>query len=134
MGRVDREAPDALRARHHVQIIEIETVRGADRVIAARNQHDIADTYKLAKSIGAQAWYMFMIVPTGRGKEILDELISKEDYEEILEWHFQMEKQETDILVRPAPSSARLSYAQLAETVEDALPAVLAAAAPGAGS
>src|SRR5512135_1258201 len=68
---------------------------------AKRNQHDIADTYRLAKEIGAKAWYMFMIVPTGRGKEIMDELISKEDYEKILEWHFQMEKQETDLLVRP---------------------------------
>ena len=33
--------------------------------------------------------------------EILSELISKEDYEEILEWHYQMEKNETDMLVRP---------------------------------
>jgi len=68
---------------------------------AKRNQHDIADTYRLAKKIGAHAWYMFMIVPTGRGEEILSELISKEDYEEILEWHYQMEKNETDMLVRP---------------------------------
>src|SRR5660398_236835 len=41
-----------------------------------RNQHDIAATCKLAKSIGAHAWYMFMIVPTGRGEEIMSELIS----------------------------------------------------------
>ncbi len=68
---------------------------------AKRNQHDIAATYRLAKSIGAHAWYMFMIVPTGRGEEIMNELISKEDYEEILEWHYQMEKNEADMLVRP---------------------------------
>src|SRR4030066_271253 len=41
------------------------------------------------------------IVPTGRGEEIMNELISKEDYEEILAWHYQMEKNETDMLVRP---------------------------------
>jgi len=68
---------------------------------ARRNQHDIADTYRLAKKIGAHAWYMFMIVPTGRGEEIMNELISKEDYEEILEWHYRMEKDETEMLVRP---------------------------------
>src|SRR3990172_4016947 len=68
---------------------------------AKRNQHDIAETYRLAKKIGAHAWYMFMIVPTGRGEEIMNELISKEDYEEILAWHYQMEKNETDMLVRP---------------------------------
>ena len=44
---------------------------------------------------------MFMIVPTGRGEEIMSELISKEDYEEILEWHYQQEKSEDEILMRP---------------------------------
>lgn len=68
---------------------------------AKRNQHDIPNVYRLAKAIGATAWYMFMIVPTGRGEEIMNELISKEDYEEILAWHYRMEKQEADILVRP---------------------------------
>jgi len=66
-----------------------------------RNQADIANVFRLAKSLGAVAWYLFMIVPTGRGREILDELISKEDYEEILEWHYQQEKNEDEILMRP---------------------------------
>ncbi len=66
-----------------------------------RNQHDIANTFKVAKSLGATAWYMFMIVPTGRGEAIMSELITKEDYEEILDWHYQQEKQEDDILMRP---------------------------------
>jgi len=66
-----------------------------------RNQEEIQKVYKLAKELGATAWYMFMIVPTGRGEEIMKELISKEDYEEILEWHYHMEKDEKDILVRP---------------------------------
>jgi radical SAM protein with 4Fe4S-binding SPASM domain len=66
-----------------------------------RNQDDIPKVYELAKKLGAKAWYMFMIVPTGRGKEIMDELISKQDYETLLGWHYQMEKDEHDILVRP---------------------------------
>ncbi len=66
-----------------------------------RNQRDIPGCHALAKKLGAHAWYMFMIVPTGRGKDIMDELISKEDYEEILDWHYQMEKSEPDLLVRP---------------------------------
>ncbi|MDI6800916.1 MAG: radical SAM protein [Thermodesulfovibrionales bacterium] len=66
-----------------------------------RNQEEIQNVYKLAKDLGATAWYMFMIVPTGRGEEIMNELISKEDYEKILEWHYDMEKDEKDILVRP---------------------------------
>jgi heme b synthase len=66
-----------------------------------RNQEEIPRVYKLAKELGATAWYMFMIVPTGRGEEIMNELISKEDYEDILEWHYEMEKGEKDMLVRP---------------------------------
>ncbi|MBI5188467.1 MAG: radical SAM protein [Nitrospirae bacterium] len=66
-----------------------------------RNQEEIPKVYELAKELGATAWYMFMIVPTGRGEEIMNELISKEDYEEILKWHYQMEKNEKDMLVRP---------------------------------
>ncbi len=66
-----------------------------------RNQHDIENTYKLAKSLGATAWYMFMIVPTGRAEELRKELISKEDYYKILKWHFELELKEKDMLVRP---------------------------------
>ncbi len=66
-----------------------------------RNQKEIPKIYKLAKELGATAWYMFMIVPTGRGEDIMNELISKEDYEELLKWHYEMEKNEKDMLVRP---------------------------------
>lgn len=77
---------------------------------AKRNQHDIVNTYKLAKSLRPTAWYMFLIVPTGRGEELMAELISKEDYEEILNWHYEMERSEEDILVRPtcAPQYYRI--------------------------
>ncbi len=66
-----------------------------------RNQDYIKDCYKLAKSIGAHAWYMFLIVPTGRGEDIMAELVSKEDYETILNWHYDMERSEEELLVRP---------------------------------
>ncbi|MDO8281224.1 MAG: radical SAM protein [Thermodesulfovibrionia bacterium] len=66
-----------------------------------RNQGEIPKLSRLAKELGATAWYMFMIVPTGRGEDIMNELISKEDYEELLKWHYEMEKNEKDMLVRP---------------------------------
>lgn len=82
-----------------------------------RNQEEIPKVYKLAKALGATAWYMFMIVPTGRGEEIMNELISKEDYDKILEWHYQMEKDEEDMLVRPtcAPHYYRVVLQQAKE-------------------
>ncbi len=77
-----------------------------------RNQRYIQDVYKLVKEIKPVAWYMFMIVPVGRGKELFEELISAEDYEEILRWHFEMELEEKDIIVRPtcAPQYYRICY------------------------
>ena len=66
-----------------------------------RNKDEIPEIFKLVKNLGATAWYMFMIVPTGRGEDVLDELIPEDLYDEILEWHYQMEKEETEILMRP---------------------------------
>jgi radical SAM protein with 4Fe4S-binding SPASM domain len=66
-----------------------------------RNQHDIENVFRMAKELGAKAWYLFMIVPTGRGEEAIDELISKEDYEKILRWHYRQEQDEDGILMRP---------------------------------
>ena len=75
-----------------------------------RNQGEVENLYKLVKELGAKAWYMFMIVPTGRGEEIMEELVSMEDYEGFLDWHYEMEKNETEMLVRPtcAPSYYRV--------------------------
>ncbi|MBW2163973.1 MAG: radical SAM protein, partial [Deltaproteobacteria bacterium] len=85
-----------------------------------RNQKEIPKVYRLAKQIGATAWYMFMIVPTGRGKEIMEELISPEDYETLLNWHYEMEKKEKDILVRPtcAPHYYRIRLQRAKEQGE----------------
>lgn len=74
------------------------------------NQSRIEDTYRLAKKTGAKAWYMFLVVPMGRGKALIDGLISAEDYEKILKWHYKMEISENEIMVRPtcAPSYYRI--------------------------
>lgn len=66
-----------------------------------RNQQQIPEIYQLVKSLGAKAWYLFMIVPTGRGEEIMAELIPPDEYEAMLNWHYDMEKEEDELLVRP---------------------------------
>lgn len=66
-----------------------------------RNRHEIPDIYQLVKTLGATAWYMFMIVPTGRGEDIMEELIPEDVYDEILEWHYNVEKEENELLMRP---------------------------------
>ena len=77
-----------------------------------RNQQDIANCFHLAKKLGAKAWYLFMVVPAGRGNNLLEELISSEDYQEILDWHVQIEQDEKEILMRPtcAPHYYRIRF------------------------
>jgi len=86
-----------------------------------RNQKEIPKVMKLVRELGATAWYMFMIVPTGRGEDIMDELISLEDYEDILAWHYEMEKNEKDMLIRPtcAPSYYRVVLQKAKEQGDD---------------
>ena len=66
-----------------------------------RNKDEIPEIYKLVKKMGATAWYMFMIVPTGRGEDVMEELIPEKLYDEILEWHYEVEKEENELLMRP---------------------------------
>ena len=86
-----------------------------------RNQGEIENLYKFVKELGTTAWYMFMIVPTGRGEDIMEELVSMDDYEGFLEWHYEMEKNEKDILVRPtcAPSYYRVVLQKAKEQGDD---------------
>lgn len=86
-----------------------------------RNQKEIPEVMKLVQELGATAWYMFMIVPTGRGEDIMEELISLEDYEDILAWHYEMEKKEKDMLIRPtcAPSYYRVVLQKAKEQGDD---------------
>lgn len=87
-----------------------------------RNRHDVKNIYHLAKELGATAWYMFMLVPTGRGEEIMSELIPPEEYEKLLEWHYEMEQDENDMLVRPtcAPHYYRIILQKQKESGEKA--------------
>ncbi len=79
-----------------------------------RNLSDVESTFELAKRLGAKAWYMFCVVPVGRGEEITAELLSPEQYRDLLNWHIEMERREEEnggtILVRPtcAPQYYRL--------------------------
>ena len=65
------------------------------------NRDEIPAVMALAKELGARAWYLFMIVPTGRAEGLGDELIPAETYNEILRWHMEVEAEEDELLMRP---------------------------------
>jgi AdoMet-dependent heme synthase len=98
-----RQQPGAfegvIKAASHFRNLQIPFLINSS--FTRRNQHDIGNVYMLAKELGAKAWYLFMIVPTGRAEEAMDELISREDYERILHWHYDQEQAETEMLMRP---------------------------------
>lgn len=52
--------------------------------ITKRNISSIADIIKLAKKLGAKAYHIFLLVPTGRGKDMENEELSAWEYEDTL--------------------------------------------------
>jgi AdoMet-dependent heme synthase len=52
--------------------------------ITRLNVHEMADIMDMAVAIGAAAHHIFLLVPTGRGRELSDQAISPEEYERTL--------------------------------------------------
>jgi len=62
--------------------------------ISRRNVDEIGEIMKLAEGIGARALHIFMLVPVGCGVEIAEsEMISKEKYENVLNWFYDKSKE-----------------------------------------
>jgi len=54
--------------------------------ITRSNAGELPALYELAVQLGAAAHHVFVLVPTGRGAQMREELVSPEEYEEILRW------------------------------------------------
>ncbi len=52
--------------------------------VMRQNVHDLEATHDLTVSLGAAAWHIFMLVPTGRGQ--VDDELTPQGYEDILNW------------------------------------------------
>ncbi|AFM25625.1 heme b synthase [Desulfomonile tiedjei] len=52
--------------------------------ITRRNRDRLADIMNMAESIGAEAFHVFLLVPTGRAKDMAGEEMGPEEYEETL--------------------------------------------------
>jgi heme b synthase len=57
--------------------------------ITRANLHLIAEILQLAVNLGAVAHHIFLLVPTGRGKNLQDQEISAPDYEKTLHWFYE---------------------------------------------
>lgn len=94
----------------------IEALRSAslpfqiNTTITRRNAHILRDMIKLAESLGAKALHIFLLVPTGRGREIEDEGITAREYERLLlEFIRAEEKSPLELKATCAPHYFRIA-------------------------
>jgi heme b synthase len=77
----------------------IAAARGAglefqvNTTITQLNRDQIPQIMKLAEDLGAVALHIFLLVPTGRGKYIVDQAITAQEYEETLNWFYDQKNQ-----------------------------------------
>ncbi|MEE8401122.1 MAG: heme b synthase [Candidatus Hydrothermarchaeaceae archaeon] len=63
--------------------------------VTKRNVDDLQAIYDLAIKLGAVAHHIFLLVPTGRGVDLKDEEISPGEYENVLNWMYDMQKRDS---------------------------------------
>jgi radical SAM protein with 4Fe4S-binding SPASM domain len=92
--------------------------------VIAANRAELPAIYELAQKLEAAAHHVFVLVPTGRGEEIKDQLLSAADYEETLRWLLARQK-EGRLHIKPtcAPQFYRLWRQEAAAAGEKISPA-----------
>lgn len=95
------EAQDAFRGKQGAfdeAIAGIRNLRAhgvgvqVNTTITKMNNRMVDDMHQLALSEGAEAFHPFLLVPTGRGEDLVDVELSPEEYEEVLTWAYHCQK------------------------------------------
>jgi heme b synthase len=60
--------------------------------VTKHNMPFFKKVFHLAEDLGAAAWHIFLLVPTGRGDAIRNEIINAREYEEVLNWFYDFRK------------------------------------------
>jgi heme b synthase len=85
--------------------------------ITQANLAQIEGIHDLALRLGAAAHHLFLLVPTGRGKDLADQEISPRDYEKTLEWfHGKSLTSPIQIKATCAPHYHRIFHQRKKET------------------
>ena len=87
--------------------------------ITTANLKQIKDILELAKKIGAAAHHIFLLVPTGRGRDLADQAITAAEYEKTLLW-FHQEGLSCEIQLKAtcAPHYFRILHQQKGKVTE----------------
>ncbi len=60
--------------------------------ITKMNANLVDDLHDMAQSVGASDFHPFLLVPTGRGEDLMNVELSPEEYEEVLTWAYERQK------------------------------------------
>lgn len=95
------EAHDEFRGEPGAFAASIEGVKAAKRhgvgvqintTVTQKNAKDLPAIHDLAEELGVDAFHIFMLVPTGRGSDLLEIELSPEESEEVLTWAYERQK------------------------------------------
>jgi len=81
----------ALRGIRHAREAGLEFQ--INTTITRGNLEEVPRLLDLAVSLGAVAHHIFLLVPTGRGKNLAEQAISARDYEKTLHWFYEQRDQ-----------------------------------------
>jgi heme b synthase len=92
------EFHDAFRGIAHLREAGVEFQ--VNTTVTRRNAGQLGEIMDLAVRLGASAFHPFLLVPTGRGKELEGDELSPAQYEEVLGWVWER-SQSAPIHVKP---------------------------------
>ena len=73
-------------AKRHGVGVQINTT------VTKQNVHELPAIHDLAEELGVDAFHIFMLVPTGRGSDLIDLELSPEESEKALTWAYERQK------------------------------------------
>ena len=81
---IDRAAMERLKAEG----VEFQI----NTTVTRDNLYDFKKIFELCERIGAAAWHIFLLVPMGRAAELADQVITAQEYEDVLHWFYDFRK------------------------------------------
>ena len=102
------ETHDAFRGSEGAFDRALESIEAAEEVglgfqvnttVSRHNLDELPDILELSEELGAAAFNPFMLVPTGRGREMADQELSAQQYEQVLQW-LADQRGERDVRIR----------------------------------
>lgn len=60
--------------------------------VTKSNLEDFKKIFDLCERVGAAAWHIFLLVPMGRASDLEEEVITAQEYEDVLHWFYDFRK------------------------------------------